>query len=211
MEIVSVSSQESLAHKASEWIQRHSTSRKAQSIFLPAGQTPIPLYEYWNQSKPEFLSSMKLLQVDDVITGSSRGMFKNFFEEHLSQFKTNLQGIEDDLPIADLAVLGLGSNGHVAFHEPGIPPEFFGGCVQLCKATCEGLNIENNSWGLTYGLASFLSSQSILLIVSGKSKQEIFKRFLEEEKTFPATYLKGHVRLTVIADEDAIGETLDFT
>ena len=210
MEIISVSNSDQLALKTNEWIKNEVQSEETKSIFLPAGNTPMPLYKYWNENQPPFLKELTFQPVDDVIKGSRTGVFEEFFTKHLPKFKGQIRPIQDDLPLADLTILGLGENGHVAFHEPGIPLDFFGGCIRLSDKTCSNLGIDNGAWGLTYGLASFLSTRSILVIVSGEKKQSILRRFIEEEGTFPATYLKNHVRLTVIADQSAIGDSLEF-
>ena len=55
------------------------------------------------------------------------------------------------------------------------------------------------------GPASLMKVKHLVLIVNGKHKAEIFKKFLKEpiSEELPATILRLHPNFTVIADEDA--------
>ncbi len=177
---------------------------KARSIYVPAGQTPIPVYQSWTLGQPEFLETMDLLQIDDVVTGSGKGLFGQFLAQHLPLHTSRLRLIEFADRVGDLALLGLGLNGHVAFHEPGLPREFFSGCVRLDRQTCESLKIEQGTWGVTYGTGAFLRSRAILMMVRGASKKSILRRLIEGDPTLPASSLLAHDDFTILADTDAL-------
>ena len=49
------------------WCQEQITQLKAISMFLPAGNTVIPLYKRWEEKQPSYLNGLKFYQVDDVI------------------------------------------------------------------------------------------------------------------------------------------------
>ena len=55
------------------------------------------------------------------------------------------------------------------------------------------------------GPKSLMRVNHLVMIVNGKEKAEIFKRFLEEpiNQDVPATILKLHPNFTVICDQDA--------
>lgn len=195
-----------LGRAASKWCEERVRRNKVRSAFIPAGNTPIPLYQVWEKERPEYLQGLSLLQIDDVLTGSQKGVFKQFFNEHLPSYRNQLRYIEDAEQIADMAVLGLGVNGHVAFHEPGIDRRFFSGCVQLTPKTCEYLKLESNTWGISYGVDAFIRCQSVLMVVSGKGKREILSRLLKEDRELPATALLQHKDFTLLADRDALPE-----
>lgn len=188
---------------ASEWCQEKINSVGARSIFIPAGNTPIPLYEVWRATKPQFLQGIDLLQIDEVLTGSQRGVFKKFFTDHLPEYKKQMKFIDRADQGADLGILGLGLNGHVAFHEPGLPGDFFSGCVRLNEVTCKYLDLAPGTWGLTYGAGAFMKCKSILIMVNGFSKREILTRLLNGDPSVPAAALLKHRDLTILADRDA--------
>lgn len=191
-----------MVERAHLWCASRLPTSAPRSLFVPAGGTPTRLYEFWERQRPAYLSGADLLQIDDVLTGERKGMFRHYFETHLPHFRSRLVPIENGDRIADATILGFGLNGHVAFHEPGLDPEFFSGCVRLSEETRQTLALEPDTWGVTYGLGAFLRTRSVLLLVSGEKKRTLFHRFMLETDTFPATFLKHHADLTVLTDFD---------
>lgn len=189
---------------ASKWCLDSIQKHHAQSIYIPAGNTPIALYKIWQNEQPAYLRNKTLVQIDDVLTGRSKGLFKTFFEEHLPSHTNQIEFIHAAGHQADLAILGLGLNGHVAFHEPGVPEHFYSGCVKLTEITRKNLDLEDPTWGITYGAEAFLRTKAILMMVSGKSKREVVKRLLNRDATLPATRLLSHPNFTLLCDRAAI-------
>ncbi len=111
----------------------------------------------------------------------------------------------------DLAVLGLGLNGHIALNEPGTPWNARTHVAQLAPQTREehaatfgGLeNVPKQA--ITMGIFTLMHAQKILLLVSGQRKAEILARALRGPVTpeVPASVLQLHPNLTVIADVPA--------
>jgi glucosamine-6-phosphate deaminase len=100
----------------------------------------------------------------------------------------------------DLAVLGLGTNGHVAFHEPGIPADFRFGEVKLHDDTAERLHLESGTVGRTYGIGIFNEAKALLLVVRGESKRRALQGLLEGDPNVPASALRDHPDLTILTD-----------
>lgn len=197
------------------WLEKAVAATDAKSVFLPAGNTPIPLYKYWETVRPKFLEGMKFIQVDDILGGERQGYFKNFFLEHLPSYKDQFVWIDADSGPsdlggarqgADLAILGLGVNGHVAFHEPFVPAEFTFGCVALAKGTCESLGVSEGTWGVTYGLGHFLEARKIAIVATGRSKAQMVAKILARDKSIPAGWMMDHGDFTLVADEEAFGD-----
>lgn len=178
------------------WLESRVKRYGAHSLFLPAGETPRPLYARWRASAPTYLRGMRLLQVDDVTTGSGKGVFARFFQEELPGFRVEPPVREES---AELAILGLGTNGHVAFHEPGLPMTFSFGEVDLAQDTSARLKLEPGT-GITYGVGAFVKAKAILLVVRGESKREIFERLKKGDPSLPASGLLSHPDLTVLTD-----------
>jgi glucosamine-6-phosphate deaminase len=115
----------------------------------------------------------------------------------------------------DLAVLGLGPNGHVGYNEPGsthdsrtrvvnLTPE----SVQQAAAYWSG-NVSVPDIAITLGIGTLLEAKRIVLIVSGEAKAAILRRTLEESPSaeVPASWLRlAGNRLEVIADHAAAGD-----
>lgn len=111
----------------------------------------------------------------------------------------------------DLQLLGLGPNGHIGFNEPGTSFESRTHIVKLSQDT----RIANSRFfpslsdvptrAITMGIATILESREILLLASGYAKAEVLARLINGgiDSIFPASSLKLHGNVTVIADDDA--------
>lgn len=182
---------------SNEWLIDRFERYSARSLYLPAGETPKALYADWRLRAPEALHRMDLYQVDDVREGPKAGLFAKFFREELPGFKVTPP--ERDVQ-ADLAILGLGTNGHLAFHEPGLPTSFRFGEVMLHKETRERLGLAEGTKAVSFGLGAFLATKAVLLLVRGESKKRAFQAFVKGDASIPATALQEHPDLTVISE-----------
>lgn len=111
----------------------------------------------------------------------------------------------------DLALVGIGANGHVAYLEPGLflPPR--AAPVRLSVETRRGLARDGvrpvPRRALTMGLESILAASGILLVATGRAKAAAIARALDGPVTpaCPASYLSLHPALTVLLDREAAG------
>lgn len=109
----------------------------------------------------------------------------------------------------DIALLGIGRNGHVAFNEPGSEKDSKTRVVELTEETRRQ---NARYWGgkenvptqaITVGISTILSARNIILLASGDSKSKaIAQMFRGENPEIPASYLLSP-KLTVILDEEA--------
>jgi glucosamine-6-phosphate deaminase len=105
----------------------------------------------------------------------------------------------------DLTFLGLGSNGHIAFNEPGTPFDARTRVVTLTEST-RAANASLFPDGhvpthaITMGIATILASKSIVLLASGEKKQAAIERLRSGEisEEFPASALWNHPDVTVL-------------
>jgi glucosamine-6-phosphate deaminase len=113
----------------------------------------------------------------------------------------------------DLQILGIGQNGHIGFNEPGTSFHSRTHIVTLSQNTREANSRFFNSLeevpthAITMGIATILDSKEIFLLASGEAKAEALARLLKEEgisEDFPASALKQHKNVTIIADKDAL-------
>jgi glucosamine-6-phosphate deaminase len=122
------------------------------------------------------------------------------------------QQLLDAAPI-DLAVLGLGRDGHVAFDEPGTLPEEDARIVALDPVTIAdaadafGGEAQVPRRAMTVGLRTLREARAILLLVTGETKAKALRDVLEAPVSTrrPASLLRDHPRLTIIADRAAAG------
>lgn len=113
----------------------------------------------------------------------------------------------------DLAVLGLGPNGHVGMNEPGSAFDSRTRLVTLAPASIRsnaaywGSEADVPRQGLTLGLGTLGEARSLLLIVGGAGKATILEQVLNGTRSteVPATALRSHPACTVIADRAALG------
>ena len=111
----------------------------------------------------------------------------------------------------DVQLLGLGSNGHIGFNEPGTPLDSVTHLVDLTENTIKDNSRLFNSidevprQALSMGIKNIMQAKSILVVVSGKNKAEAVKGMVKGEITtaLPASVLQLHPFVTVICDKDA--------
>ncbi len=188
----------------SEWLDAswdwlHSEVKTSQRLFVPAGGTPSPLFRRWSEHPSSFLHSLQLVQIDEILHGHKSGIFRQFLETELAPFHSQMEFISNADRGADAAILGVGINGHVAFHEPGLPRDFTGGCVRLSAETLDYLHLQDPTWGVTYGVGSFLRCERILVLAKGERKRRILKLALGGAE-LPISWILEHPKVTLITD-----------
>ncbi len=111
----------------------------------------------------------------------------------------------------DLAILGLGPNGHIGYNDPPAAGDAPTRVLQLSQSS---LDTCARDWGndvpllplaLTAGMDLLLAARQKLLLVSGEGKQQILRASLLGPVTpdVPASYLQQAAGVTIIADEAA--------
>lgn len=110
----------------------------------------------------------------------------------------------------NVAIVGLGMNGHVGMNEPGVSPAIRSHVAHIHPVTKEvGQKYfkkeQDLSKGLTLGLATIMEAEHIFLLVNGGHKADIVQQVLEGEisSEWPASLLRNHPGLRVYLDEAA--------
>jgi galactosamine-6-phosphate isomerase len=113
------------------------------------------------------------------------------------EFERVNQYLADHGPI-NLCVLGLGTNGHIAFNEPAETLQPHAHLATLSESslshsmiTGSGTLVKN---GMTLGMADILRSKKIILPVFGKTKRAVMERLMEGKVSsqLPASFLWLH-------------------
>ena len=111
----------------------------------------------------------------------------------------------------DIQLLGIGSNGHIAFNEPDDSFPSISHIVALKEST-----IKDNSrffksidevptHAVTMGIGSIMNARKILLIATGENKAKAVKQLINGNVTpqCPASVLQFHTDVTLMLDRGA--------
>lgn len=227
-----------LARTTADLVIHTVTERPDAVIALPTGSTPLGLFgELVHRildgeadfSHTRFFCLDEYLGVDADDPNSLTGwLFREFFnpagispaQVHIvpSQFgdaEAQAADYEAELASAgglDLAVLGIGANGHIAFNEPGSPVD---SRTRVLDLTSESQAQAAAYWegsfpapkqAMTIGVATLLEARRIVLIATGEAKADILHEALRGPVSprVPASLLRTKPeKLTVIVDAAA--------
>lgn len=111
----------------------------------------------------------------------------------------------------DIQLLGIGSNGHIAFNEPGTSFDSVTHIVDLAEST-----IKDNSrlfksidevprQAFTMGLSNIMNAKKVLILANGEGKANAVRELVKGEarEEVPATVLQSHPDCILICDEAA--------
>jgi glucosamine-6-phosphate deaminase len=149
---------------------------------------------------------------DQVDIASGNTHIPNGAANDLAEECVRYENLIKDIGGIDLQILGIGQNGHIGFNEPGTSFHSRTHVVELAKNTLEAnarffAKLEDvPTHALTMGIASILDSREIFLLASGTAKANAVARLFNEgiSEDFPASALKQHQKVTIIADDDAL-------
>ena len=114
----------------------------------------------------------------------------------------------------DIQLLGLGSDGHIAFNEPGTP---FNSLTHIAELTEQTISDNSRFFekiedvptkACTMGLQSIMNAKKIVLIALGKGKVEAVRKLVhgEIDIQWPCTILKNHPNVTIYVDSELQAE-----
>jgi glucosamine-6-phosphate deaminase len=204
---------------------------------VATGTSPIPLYQEFirlNRAKALDFSTTITFNLDEYVgvrpthVQSYRYFMNRQLFDHVNINKKNTHvpdGMARDIEasceayermIADVGgidyqVLGIGSNGHIGFNEPGTS---LGSRTHLTKLT-ESTITDNSrlfkrrqdvpTKAVTMGIGTILEAERILLLASGPNKADSIAKAVEGPitATVPASALQLHPRVTFVITEDA--------
>ncbi len=240
MKIIKTRDYVDMSRKASNYIAAQVLLKPNSVLGLATGSTPLGTYQelirLYHNDEVSFnqVCSFNLDEYFGLGPDHPQSyryfMDENFFKQidiqpentHIPDGLTSnpaLFSAEYDRQIADaggidLQLLGIGSNGHIAFNEPG---KVF--IAQTRLVDLKEHTIKDNArffdskdevprQAITMGLKSILSAKRILILASGENKADAVKGMLEGsiDPALPASILQLHPNVTLIADEDALSK-----
>lgn len=223
-----------VARRGASVLEAQALARPGLVVALPTGRTPIDMYEILAAKRKAGgldLSRATAFNLDEVLL--PRRMPQTFFQ-FMTRHAWEPLGIAPDrrfIPdgetrdpeaecrryeeaIAkagglDLAILGIGADGHIAYNLPGQagPRTHVVRLDPLTIATLGG-DLQPPLDAITMGVETIRSAKSIVLLATGPAKAEALRRMRDEpvSEAWPCTFLRDHPDLTVIADEAAASQ-----
>jgi glucosamine-6-phosphate deaminase len=221
-----------VARAAAEALAGAVGARPDLVLALPTGRTPIPFYRELarrDESGRIRLRDARGFNLDElVLPREDPRSFHSFMSQHV-WVHTGLRRDRCDIPdgqapdlgaetrryeeaIAaagglDLAFLGVGVDGHVAYNMPG-PVTLTTHVVRLPDGLAASLGLPPESWPLraiTMGIGTIRAARSIVVLATGESKAVAVRALVEgpEDPDWPCSFLGAHPDLTVLADRAA--------
>lgn len=236
MKVIVVKDYEEMSLKAFEVMAEVVKNKPNAVLGLATGSTPIGLYKNMIKDHKENGTSyknIKTVNLDEYagLDYSSDQSYVYFMRSNLFDHididlnNTNIEnGKATDRQAEcdrynklleemqqDIQVLGIGSNGHIAFNEPGTPFGSVTHIVDLAEST-----IKDNSrmfasidevprQAFTMGLKNIMNAKKVLILANGANKAKAVYGLVKGEVTenLPASVLQLHPDCIVIADESA--------
>ncbi len=236
--LVRVPNAAAMATAAADMLARTLQERPDAAIAVPTGHTPLPLFDEviarvergaLDLSRAHWFCLDEYVNVSPADPVSLTGWLQRHFFEPAriptarihplpaiaADHKAACAAFEAALSERggmDLAIVGLGGNGHVAYNEPGATADSRTRVVTLTNESVMGAAAYFAGQcvptrAVTIGMATLLEARRIVLIVTGRAKAEVLRRALCEppSASVPASWLRlAGDRLTVIADDLAV-------
>ncbi|AHI54161.1 glucosamine-6-phosphate deaminase [Spiroplasma sabaudiense Ar-1343] len=234
MKVIKVLNEKEVGKVAGDLILSAIQSNSSSILGLATGSTPESTYEYliedFKKNKTDW-SKVKTFNLDEYVglSPDHKKSYRYFMNDKLFH-KINIDikntHVPDGLKIEnpedydklisknggiDLQLLGIGTNGHIGFNEPGTSFDSLTSVVDLTAETIEVNSrffesaLEVPKKAVSMGLTSIMNARKIVLIAIGKNKAEAIKQLINGNISinWPCTILQNHKDVTVIIDEEA--------
>ena len=236
MKVIICENYDELSQKAFEVMKEVVTSKENPVLGLATGSSPIGLYKCMIADHKENgtdYSKVTTFNLDEYV-GLERDhsqtyytfMHENLFEGieipeenvHLplgnGDLEQNCRDYEKAMEdyVVDIQLLGIGSNGHIGFNEPGTSFDSLTHVVELKESTrkdnarfFDPLGEEVPTHACTMGIATIMKSRKVLVVANGANKADAVYNMVKGEVTedCPASVLQRHNDVVVIVDKAA--------
>lgn len=237
MIVVTAKDYDEMSMKAYEAMKKVLTEKSDATLGLATGSTPVGLYKLmiadYEAGKISY-KDMTSINLDEYVglpvthPESYRAFMNRNLFDHIDIKKENTHvpdGLNPDLAAAadaytayiaahpvDVQILGIGSNGHIAFNEPGTPFDSHTHVVTLKEGTRKdnARFFDNDidkvpTHAVTMGLKDIMSAKFIILLASGAGKANAVNAMINGpvSEDCPASILQKHPNVLVVTDEAA--------
>lgn len=222
-----------VGERSAEIVTRTLAGAQAARLALPTGRTVVPLYASLARRKREGrfeLGGVVVYNLDEILLPPEdrEASFAAFMREHFvgplglsaENWEIPRQDVDPEqecrrydrvlaeaAPL-DLAVLGIGADGHVAYNLPNAVSERTH-VVEVPRAVTATLDLPSGSCrAITIGLGPLRSAAQLLLMASGVEKARAIRALVlgRVSAAWPASLLRDHPAFRVIVDRAAASE-----
>ena len=201
-------------------------------LALPTGRTPIPMYDELarrHAAREIDLTQARGFNLDEIVMRrDDPRTFHSFMENHawgrigLARERCDIpDGEARDLEAEclryeaaiaaagglDLAILGVGEDGHIAYNMPGdVTPKTHVTHLPDGLAASLGVPPEDRPLrAMTMGVGTIRSARRVLVLATGEHKATAVRMLVRgpEDPQWPCSYLCGHVVVDLLADAGA--------
>ncbi|NNN00530.1 MAG: hypothetical protein HKL86_01700 [Acidimicrobiaceae bacterium] len=234
MKLITTEGSDDFASSASRIVQLAVRENPSLSLTLPTGSSPVGLYDVLGKAHRAGsfnLERARVFMLDEYCDLPSYpvGSFIDFLERHLGEVIFNdatevqrLSPSSDPLSYdeaieraggIDLAIVGVGRNGHLGFNEPGDDPRARTHVVTLASDTVAA-NFpdvppsQRPTRAITIGLADLRAARSVLMLVTGANKHGVADLLAAGivDPMVPATHVLDHDDLTIVMAGELLRE-----
>ncbi len=238
MKVIDAADQARFVAAAAEVVRQRAAARPDLAMTMPTGRTPIPLYRHLvalGERGAFSLDHATIFMLDEYLDLPTfpDGSFVAFLREHLGPLVFNgrttvhelapredaqdlraYDALLDGVGGLDLAIVGVGRNGHVGFNEPGSRDDERTHVVELSADTLEANFARcapRATRAITVGLADLRRAKSVLVLVSGPGKEQVVTQLVDRRRLeeVPVTHLVDHPDVTVVVDRSSLGSRTD--
>jgi glucosamine-6-phosphate deaminase len=240
MEIIITQNKQLAELEVAKLIQAQ-VQQKADSLLgLATGRTMESVYQKLIDAELDF-SQASTVNLDEYVglpashSQSYRYYMNDKLFNHININKENTQlpnGMADNIPEEcqkyenfieqsggiDLQLLGIGTDGHIGFNEPGSSLASKTRIKTLTKETIEqngpifGSAEEVPKHALTMGVATIMAAHKVILLATGSAKADIIAEAAEGPLTswVTASVLQMHPSTIVVLDEEAAANLKNY-
>lgn len=203
---------------------------------LSTGNSPIGVYKLLIEDHLKNKTSYKSVTTFNLdeyegLDGSSEQSYRHFMDTNLfkqldidksnTHVPTGLGDLEEGCRIydekikkaggIDIQLIGIGTNGHIAFNEPGTP---FDRRTHIAYLSDETIAANSKYFltmddipkrAVTMGIQSIMEAKQVIMVAFGKSKAKAIRGMIEGpmNTALPASILQIHSNMSVFLDQEA--------
>lgn len=236
MNVVVVSNFDGMSEEVAKMIRAQIVSKPHSVLGLATGSSPLGVYKLLVEyaSRGVDFSGVTTFNLDEYVGLDSNHpqSYRHYMNENLFS-KVNIpqeqtfipNGVAQDLKAEceyyeqrikqaggiDLQILGIGTNAHIGFNEPGTPFESRTQVVDLAPSTITdnarffASLAEVPTQAISMGIKSIMQAKNIILMANGGSKADAIYAAVKGPITVdvPASVLQLHPSVTFVLDQAA--------
>ena len=219
MKIKVLKSYKELSSTVANIVKRQLKKQPLSKLVLPTGSTPLGMYKELIKRELDWSHTITFNLDEYLMNPDHPCSYHSYMRKNLFD-KTNIYpdhchfpyrptlSFEDKINAnrgIDLCILGIGSNGHIAFNEPGSSFKSRTRVVDLSLQTIQdnsrffGSAEDVPKQAITMGLGTIMESKKIVLMANGDHKLTILNVAMNGKvtETVPASILQNHNNVEV--------------